>query len=88
MPDDPVTNLQNQIKTAQAKQSPPAPTPADDSMSIGYRAGGELIGGIIGGLLFGYLIDRTFASGPFGLVIGAILGITAGFYGVYRATKS
>ncbi len=53
-----------------------------------FRAGGELLGGILGGLLLGYCADATFSTKPFGMVIGLMLGIIAGFYGVYRITST
>ncbi len=53
-----------------------------------FRAGGELLGGILGGLLLGYCADTTFSTKPFGMVIGLMLGIIAGFYGVYRITST
>ena len=44
-----------------------------------------LIGGMIGGIMFGYFADLSFGTRPFGLVIGVFIGLTAGFYGAYRA---
>jgi F0F1-type ATP synthase assembly protein I len=70
-------------KTSSGSTSPSSKTVG---MSVGMRAGGELIGGILGGVLFGACADWMLNTTPFGLAIGAILGIMAGFYGVYRAT--
>ena len=62
-------------------------TKDSDTKHTNMRAGGELIGGVLGGLMFGYAIDYMFGTAPFGLIICLLGGITAGFYGVYRATK-
>lgn len=79
--------LDHAIQAAKAGQRlserPPAPTVG---LSSGMRAGGELIGGILGGVIFGACADWMFDISPIGLVIGTILGVGAGFYGVYRAT--
>lgn len=87
MPHDHINTLQSKIQAAKPPAAPKDDNGQNTGANVGYRAGGELIGGIIGGVLFGYLVDYMFATGPFGLVIGAILGITAGFYGVWRAMK-
>jgi len=54
--------------------------------SAGPAAGASytLVGGIIllGGI--GYAVDRWWGSGPWGLVIGLVLGIVVGFYELIR----
>ncbi len=79
--------LDHAIQAAKAGQrSHERPPPPPVGLSSGMRAGGELIGGILGGVIFGACADWMFDSSPIGLVVGTILGVTAGFYRVYRAT--
>lgn len=87
--DDPaLSSLERAIKTAKESTRDESGAGAAEAQNIstGMRAGGELIGGIIGGVLFGACADWMFTSTPIGLTIGIMLGIVAGFYGVYRST--
>jgi F0F1-type ATP synthase assembly protein I len=47
-------------------------------------AGLELAGAIAGFALVGYWIDRRFETGPWGLVVGVILGFVGGFYNLVK----
>ena len=90
-PDDRLKNLDQAIKNAQKGRGAEGlaerdATATSAGMASGMRAGGELIGGIIGGVLFGACADWMFGMSPVGVVVGTILGVIAGFYGVYRAT--
>lgn len=46
--------------------------------------GVELAAAVAGGCLLGYWIDRHFGSEPWGLIIGASLGIIGGLYNMVR----
>lgn len=46
--------------------------------------GTELAGAILGGCLLGYWIDRRFETQPWGLTIGASVGIVGGLYNLIR----
>jgi ATP synthase protein I len=65
-------------------------TPEDVSrnMSVGMRAGTELVGSIMGGALIGYGLDRLFDSKPWLLIVFLILGIFTGFFNVWRTTQN
>ena len=45
------------------------------AMGRGYRFLGEVVGGVLGGLGFGWLFDRFAHTAPFGLVGGLLIGI-------------
>lgn len=87
-PSDPLNDLSARINSAREKSDvlpPPAETGKNNAAErAGMRAGSELIGGILGGLLFGAAADYMFETRPYGLVIGLLLGVVAGFYGAYR----
>ena len=45
------------------------------AMGRGYRFLGEVVGGVLGGLGFGWLFDRFAHTAPFGLVGGLLIGV-------------
>lgn len=90
MSSDPLKDLQDQIATARKDSTIiPKPVAADkpETGRAGMRAGTEMIGAIMGGLLFGYCFDAMFSTKPFGMVIGLFLGIIGGFYSVYIISR-
>ena len=58
------------------------------NMSIGARAGAELISCFIAGGLIGWFLDRQFDTQPIFLIVFLLTGICVGFYEVYRITRS
>ena len=58
------------------------------NMSIGARAGAELISCFIAGVLIGWFLDRQFDTQPIFLIVFLLTGICVGFYEVYRITRS
>ena len=46
--------------------------------------GFDLLAAVIGFTFIGYWIDRKYATGPWGVVIGAVLGIVGGLYNFLR----
>ena len=47
--------------------------------------GMELVGAVVALVLVGYWIDRRFGSGPWGVLIGAGIGIVGGMWNLIRA---
>ena len=68
-------------------------SPSDDSFYAGLgqavRIGAELLAALIVGGGLGWAADTyLFASGPWGMVIGLVLGVTAGIRNAYRAAQN
>ncbi len=59
-----------------------------ESMSVGLRAGAELITSIAAGGLIGYGLDQWLDTKPIFLIIMLLLGIATGFVNVWRTTQN
>lgn len=58
--------------------------PADPNARLANRVLADLIGGIAGGALIGWLIDRLFDTAPWGLMVMLALGIVVAFRNIFR----
>ncbi len=58
------------------------------NMSVGMRAGAELVGAIMASGLIGYGLDRWFETKPVFLIIMLLLGVCTGFFNVWRTTQN
>jgi ATP synthase protein I len=59
----------------------------DASYRTGNRVLAELLGGIIGGLLIGWVIDRFAGTSPWGLLVMLFLGIIVAFRNIFRISS-
>jgi len=55
--------------------------------SLGMRYGSEFFAGVFVGSALGFIVDLVAGSGPWGLVIGTMLGFVSGTLNVVRAAK-
>lgn len=66
----------------------PSTDPLYAGLGKAVRIGTELLAALIVGGGLGWVADTyLFASGPWGLVVGLVLGATAGIRGAYRAAQ-
>ncbi len=79
--------LQNRLDALSAERKPKsvADGSAERSMGEGYRLLGEVIGGVLGGLGLGWLVDHFAHTTPFGMVIGLLLGTAASAYAAMKS---
>ncbi|MEC3911038.1 AtpZ/AtpI family protein [Sphingobium sp. CR2-8] len=61
---------------------------ADDGSRLGNRVLAELIGGLVGGALIGWVLDRLFGTSPWLLLVFLGLGIVAAFRNIIRLTTT
>ena len=54
----------------------------------GYRLLGQMLGGVLGGLGLGWLADRVFHTGPWGIVLGVIVGTGLSIYAAIRTASA
>ena len=59
----------------------------DANYRMGSRVLSELIGGIGGGALVGWVIDRFVGTSPWGLLVLMALGVFAAFRNIIRITS-
>jgi len=74
-PEEALKRLDERLDAAEAARpgAPGGVNPA--AMGQGYRFLSEVVGGVLGGLAFGWLVDRFAHTQPFGLVGGLLIGI-------------
>jgi hypothetical protein len=49
-----------------------------------WSLGLNFVGGVAGGLLLGYLVDRWQGTNPWGVLVGAGIGLVGGMWGLIR----
>lgn len=59
----------------------------DENYRLGNRVLAELIGGIAGGALVGWVIDRLAGTSPWGLLVMLFLGIIVAFRNIIRISN-
>jgi ATP synthase protein I len=57
----------------------------DHSSGAAYRLIGELIGGVLGGLGLGWVVDRLAHTNPWGVIVGTLLGTGAAVFTIARS---
>ncbi len=73
-PEEALGRLGEELKAFDATRVRAASTEANRSMGEGYRLLAELIGGVLGGLGFGWLFDHVAHTSPWGIALGVTLG--------------
>ncbi|MFC0684741.1 MULTISPECIES: AtpZ/AtpI family protein [Sphingomonadaceae] len=66
------------------RNKPNAGTETDDSYRAGNRVLADLLGGVIGGLFIGWVIDHFAGTSPWGLLVMLFLGIFVAFRNIIR----
>jgi len=59
----------------------------DANYKLGNRVLAELLGGMIGGALIGWVIDRFAGTSPWGLLVMLFLGIIVAFRNIIRISN-
>jgi len=89
--DQKMKDLQAQIDALRTRTQPKAaPKPSDDAaaMSMGMRAGTELVGTILVTGAIGYGLDRWLGTKPWLLLVMLLLGIITAFFNVWKTTQN
>ena len=73
-PDEALGRLNEGLQAFEAARVRSASWQANRAMGEGYRLLAELIGGVLGGVGFGWLFDRFAHTAPWGIATGVALG--------------
>jgi ATP synthase protein I len=86
--DSRLTSLNERLDRAEAAEADRTAVNAGPESDANYRLGNrvlaELLGGMIGGALFGWLIDRVAGTQPWGLLGMLVMGIIVAFRNIIR----
>ena len=72
------------LEASEAKRTGKDRPGADPNARMANRVLADLIGGIAGGALMGWLVDRLFGTWPWGFMILLFLGIVVAFRNIFR----
>ena len=76
----------DRAETAEAKRIGRAPA-ADANEQLGNRVLSTLIGGLVGGSLIGWVLDRVFGTGHVLLIAFLVLGIVGSFWSIIKMSS-
>jgi ATP synthase protein I len=69
------------------RTKPVAGAEADENYRAGNRVLAQLLGGIVGGVFLGWVIDRFAGTAPWGLLVMMFLGIFVSFRNIIRMSN-
>jgi ATP synthase protein I len=72
--DEALNRLDARLDAAEAAQRRQESGEAHLAMARGYRFVGEVVGGVLGGVGLGWLLDRFAGTSPWGVVGGLLIG--------------
>jgi len=88
-PDEALKSLDQRLGAAEAAQARKVSPETHAAMAQGYRFVGEVVGGVLGGVGLGWLLDRFAHTQPWGVVGGLLIGTGISiFTAVNAATKA
>jgi ATP synthase protein I len=73
-PDEALRSLDQRLGAAEAAQVRKVSPDTHAAMAQGYRFVGEVVGGVLGGVGLGWLLDRFAHTQPWGVVGGLLIG--------------
>ncbi len=77
----------DRLSASEAERTGQHQPKADDGSRMANRVLADLIGGIAGGALMGWLADRLFGTTPWGFIILLTLGVVVAFRNIFRIAR-
>lgn len=79
--------VQKQREAKSVNSRPDNDEMPSSGLGIGLRIGMELIIAVMMGVGIGWFVDRTFGTGPWGLMVFSLLGMASGILNVIRVAN-
>jgi ATP synthase protein I len=76
---DPLARLDSDLASFEAGRQK-APSGMGGDAGAGYRLLGQMLGGVLGGIGLGWLVDHYAHTSPWGLVLGLLIGAGLSIY--------
>ena len=89
--DERIDHIGDRLRTIAQKEQAQASGKSgtvDANYRLGNRVLADLLGGIAGGLLFGWLFDRLLGTSPWLLITFLVLGIVVAFRNIIRVSNA
>jgi len=83
---DPLAQLDSQLASYDARRKTPAAGPTGEA-GAGYRLLGQMLGGVLGGIGLGWLVDHFAHTSPWGLVLGLLIGAGLSIYSTVQTAS-
>jgi|SRR6185312_4252898 len=84
-PDEALRSLDQRLGAAEAAQARKVSGDTHAAMAQGYRFVGEVVGGVLGGVGVGWLLDHFAGTEPFGMIGGLLIGGGLSIFAVVQA---
>jgi len=84
-PDEALRSLDERLGAAEAAQDRRVSGDTHAALAQGYRFVGEVVGGVLGGVGLGWLLDRFAGTTPLGLLGGLLIGSGLSIFTAVRA---
>lgn len=86
-----IDSLEDRLKAAREREEkrnkPVVGGETDENYRAGNRVLAELLGGVVGGLFLGWVIDHFARTTPWGLLVMLFLGIFVSFRNIIRMSN-
>jgi ATP synthase protein I len=79
-----LSRLDARLAAFEADRQPASGGQDQRAIGRGYRFLGEVVGGVLGGLGFGWLLDQFAHTAPFGLIGGLLIGVVVSSFVAVR----
>ena len=77
--------LDDKLETFEASRAAkPFSLGLGESASEGFRMLGQILGGVLGGLGLGWLVDRLAGTSPIGVLVGLLIGVGVSVFAAVR----